>query len=254
MEQASAKRNSNQVGPYTVLRKLRGLADGVGRMYAACHTGTGIPALLVVPKGKGHFHPAGDWQLRACASTSPAYLALEMEQAPSAAPVKQLAAGLDALTCALEGLEDNPEAAEHLATLRSVRATRTGRARTPYWAALACGVLLATLVLVLRTDSVPPPQEPPAEALALPVPLPAEPKASVLTGTVGPTARDDMPKQPFKGQKLAPCDTPLEVEMLGGCWVEISAKSPCPQKAYEHKGRCYLPAFEAPRENQSIRR
>jgi hypothetical protein len=112
-------------------------------------------------------------------------------------------------------------------------------------------VLLATLVLVLRTDSVPPPQEPPAEALALPVPLPEEHDVGVRANTVGPIARD-MPKQPFRGQKLAPCDTPLEVEMLGGCWVEISAKSPCPQKAIEHQGRCYLPVFQAPRENQAI--
>jgi hypothetical protein len=160
---------------------------------------------------------------------------------------------LDALTCALEGLEDNSEAAEHLATPRSVRATRAGRTRTPYWAALACGVLLATLVLVLRTDSVPPPQEPPTEALALPVPLPAKPIADVLAGTVSPIARD-MPNQPFEGQKLAPCDKGLEVEMLGACWVEISAKAPCPQKAVEHKGRCYLPTTPLQRENQSIRR
>jgi hypothetical protein len=251
MEQAEAKRNSNQVGPYTVLRRLRGLANGVGRLYAARHTGTGTPAVLVIPKGKGHFHPAGDWQLRVCASASPAYLALEVEQASSAAPVEQLAMGMDALACALEGLEDNPEAAEHLATPRSVRATRAGHARWPYWAALACGGLLATLVLVPRIGSVPPPQEAPSEALALPVPLPEKPKADLLAGTVGPIARD-MPKQPFEGQKLAPCDKGLEVEMLGACWVEISAKAPCPQKAIEHKGRCYLPTTPIQRENQSI--
>ncbi len=253
MERAGAKGNTNQVGPYTVLRRLRGGSDAVGRVYAARHAGTSTPAMLVIPKGKGHFHPAGDWRLRACSSTSPAYLALEVEQAPDAAPVEQWAEGLDALTCALEALENDPQAAEHLTTPRSARTPGARRARTPYWAALACGVLLAVLVLVPRTTSVPPPNEAPAEALALPVPLPEKPDTRVFGNTVGPIARG-MPKQPFEGQKLAPCDKGLEVEMLGACWVEISAKAPCHQKAIEHEGRCYLPVHPAPRGNPAIHR
>lgn len=50
---------------------------------------------------------------------------------------------------------------------------------------------------------------------------------------------------PDPRQRKAPCDTEMEVEIAGWCWVPI-AKDPCPKgKAYAHDGGCFTPALRA---------
>jgi hypothetical protein len=59
-----------------------------------------------------------------------------------------------------------------------------------------------------------------------------------------------VPKDPFKGQRKAPC-TDLEVAIHGYCWVEVGRKKPPCGQGYEHEGFCYIPSFNPPREPTS---
>jgi hypothetical protein len=56
---------NNRVGPYRVLRRLRGVATAqeVGKVYAAVEQSTGRPALLVHPIHTEQWHPKSEWEL-----------------------------------------------------------------------------------------------------------------------------------------------------------------------------------------------
>ncbi|MDY7228746.1 serine/threonine protein kinase [Hyalangium rubrum] len=52
----------------------------------------------------------------------------------------------------------------------------------------------------------------------------------------------DMPDRPLKGQKRAPCVRRREVEINGGCWIQVGTmEAPCEADAYDWQGKCYLP-------------
>jgi predicted Ser/Thr protein kinase len=53
----------------------------------------------------------------------------------------------------------------------------------------------------------------------------------------------EMPKTPFPGQRLPPCEKP-EVEIRGGCWVGLrDASPPCGPRSYEWNNGCYWPSM-----------
>jgi len=71
----------------------------------------------------------------------------------------------------------------------------------------------------------------------------------------------DMPKRPFTGQRLAPCDRDIEVEIelipgkkdTRSCWVKLDVHAErCKTKGYEYKGGCYLPSYPPPKLPQSV--
>ncbi len=70
----------------------------------------------------------------------------------------------------------------------------------------------------------------------------------------------EMPKRPFTGQLLPPCQgLEVEIELTPGrkdtrsCWIEVKATAEkCKQKGYEYKGGCYLPTYPSPKVPQSI--
>ncbi|WP_224245275.1 serine/threonine protein kinase [Hyalangium gracile] len=56
----------------------------------------------------------------------------------------------------------------------------------------------------------------------------------------------NMPKNPFPGQRRAPCEKP-EVEVNGGCWIILGNETPpCGPRSYEWRNGCYWPSFENP--------
>ncbi len=57
-----------------------------------------------------------------------------------------------------------------------------------------------------------------------------------------PAVTLDMPEHPLPKQKRPPCKPRAEVEINGGCWVQIGTlKAPCREDGYEWKGACYFP-------------
>jgi len=181
-----------------------------------------------------------------------------VEQAPKGAhPLRQLDEGLDALACALEGLERHPQAAAHLCgpatpRLRNVRS----------WAWLAAAVLLAAGALAPRLyrPAQPLPQAPaqPSPAAAAEQAL-AEPEALPVGGGDGrqpwPTLALDMPRKPFPGQyrvdAQGKCKGKRETSINGGCWIRLHGDAPCGEDAYEWKGACYWPSMPSAKEPSS---
>jgi len=72
---------------------------------------------------------------------------------------------------------------------------------------------------------------------------------------VGPIAYS-LPEKPFIDQAKAPCLTKEdEVEINGGCWMELARRPPCREKQAEYRGKCYLPvSASSRREPQSLQR
>ena len=55
---------------------------------------------------------------------------------------------------------------------------------------------------------------------------------------------EQVPSTPFENQKRPPCKRSprgAQVDINGGCYVEIAARPPCPEEALEHGDRCYIP-------------
>jgi hypothetical protein len=61
----------------------------------------------------------------------------------------------------------------------------------------------------------------------------------------------DMPKKPLPGQRRHSCPKP-SVQIQGGCWIELEElTSPCGDRGYELKSKCYWPFLELPRQPTS---
>jgi hypothetical protein len=67
---------------------------------------------------------------------------------------------------------------------------------------------------------------------------------AVIPGSEQPNGVSaEMPKDPFPGQRLPPCEKP-EVELRGGCWVRLGdAAPPCGPRSYEWNKGCYWPSM-----------
>lgn len=261
---------NNRVGPYRVLRRLRGTTAGedVGRVYTAVQVASGRPALLVVPVTPSHWSPDAEWRLRIRTFTAPGpFLAVEVEQAPQRmAPVTEMADGMEALMLALEGVERHPDAVAHVSSpLPPERRARRLEARAPFWTALAAVALLA-LVCLPRVWPTAQPAQQPGEAMgtgaaeqALEAPE-ALPVGTLAARTPWGAVGLDMPKRAFKGQRLAPCaDFEVEVPLREGdrversCWIAVKfTPAQCRRNGYEWKGSCYLPSYPPQREPSSI--
>jgi predicted Ser/Thr protein kinase len=64
-----------------------------------------------------------------------------------------------------------------------------------------------------------------------------------IPGSEQPSVSAEMPKDPFPGQRLPPCEKP-EVEIRGGCWVALrDASPPCGPRSYEWNKACYWPSM-----------
>jgi hypothetical protein len=72
------------------------------------------------------------------------------------------------------------------------------------------------------------------------IPVITSPASSVGVGL-------ELPHRPLPGQRRPPCRTP-EVELHGGCWLEIKAADwECSEVGYSWKLGCYVPSSLQPR-------
>ncbi|HEX5745014.1 MAG TPA: hypothetical protein VFZ09_02160 [Archangium sp.] len=198
-------------------------------------------------------------------SASPGYIAMQVEQtAWSRAPDRQ---SVESLVFTFEGVR---EAVRRMARAvpedydsRPQSRLRLGVAS----AAVVCALLLALVCLVPESR---PPSDPAPSTSAPPAPMSyEEPMASdatvdvtvlldapavlVQTVSLSPSAITyPIPKKPFRNQAKVPClPRKGEVEINGGCWIELAKRPPCFEDQAEHQGKCYMPVAERPKPEPS---
>lgn len=226
----------NRVGPFRVLKRYKGAGRDVGRVYEALEEKSGRPAVLVVPGREGEWHAAAGWQVTAATEAGPERMSLRVDGAPAGATISELTTMLLRLALAVGDLAKRPDALAHLTAAYQPRGRAGWR-----WAPAAVALAVAVAVLLVPLSWGP---ERPPELL---------PVGSVPVGALtGGELAAAWPPRPFDNQKRPPCDAGLEHELSGGCWVRLDVVAPCPERAYERGGRCYLPAVPAPKPGRSV--
>jgi hypothetical protein len=163
---------------------------------------------------------------------------LEVAQAPGSVRVTELVDILVLMTAAVERVEDNPQVQAHLAG---------GRERP--WARWALRAVAGVAVLALglgvwlhgaRDSKHLNPTAPGVDSKRLSqtdAPDLINAEASQTEALAYP-----LPSEPFRNQAKVPCKTKIgEVEINGGCWVELAQRPPCYENRAEYQGKCYLP-------------
>lgn len=246
------------LGPYRVGKRHRGTGLGLGRLFQAHNTETGAPAVVLMPGQSGDWRPLGGWTVRLTSQSVPPFLALEVEQAPGnvAGALQELTMMLQRLSTAMARIEDRPDANAHLTLPSQPQAPepqppppRRRGLLTGAWAFMMASVAAAGVLLWPR---------PPEPSAAKPSPAlagtaVAEPVTFIDTRDVTPAVIGyPMPDGPFKEQKKPPCLKGTEVEIRGGCWVQLAHKPPCPTSTAEYEGACYMPVGRKPPEPNAL--
>jgi hypothetical protein len=267
----------NRVEGATVARRYEGVPPRLGRVYEAFSEKSGSPVLLVAPGNEGDWGHLPEWKLQVSSSTRAGCYSVEVLEAPQARGLPELTLALYRLARALAQVEERPEVQEamlgHLAAQRRRRAHLQHAGRV---AAVAAAVLVVVGVqhafsegAVTGVPGAPLGSEHSVAAGTVPgedLENVALGEVAALVGPVAtaprqPTATSglwlDMPKKPWPGQNLAPCEEgEVEIKLKGGaraCWVEVNYRNPetCRKRGYEHDGRCYLPSYPPPKVPQS---
>jgi hypothetical protein len=248
-----------RLGAFHLGRRYKDIGADLGRVYEAHDVHTGEPAVVVMPRQGADCEPTEAWQVRVSSHVAPPHVALVVEHAPSTGKVPELSAMLDLLTSAVERLEARDEVRTHL-TRGPIGPWRrwTGRARRllrSRWTLAATGLVTVAVAVAFWW---PPPAPEIDDRMALAGDATAHtmpPDATVVSGdgTLLAAIAYPMPDRPYSNQAKPPCRPQQgEVEINGGCWVEIVKRPPC-VGTFEYKGRCYAVVGErSPRPPQSI--
>lgn len=250
-----AKRGKDgRLGPFRLGRQQRredpGMSD-LGRLYEAHNEHTDAPALVLLPGPEVGGEPEEDCRVRVTVRARPPYFSLEVEQAPASGRLAVLASISEVLTRMVERMEWSDEARGHL--------MRRPEPRLKRWAASARRVLgmgveyrieLSVMALVLylgvahwRAYEHAREARRAAFAVAMQGEEANRAPTTVDTGDVGPAAISyPLPEKPFSDQAKVPCKLNLhEVELNGGCWLELALRPPCGENYAEYRGKCYVP-------------
>jgi hypothetical protein len=254
----SSWEESERLGPYQLHEQVSQSARDRGEIYRATHETSGATALVLKPTAGKEDGAARlkDWQVRCVSSSTPGYLALEVERTPWS--VSQDRHSAEALVLMFEDLREGVRRmAQHLPT---------GDEPRPRWhlgLALASAAAACALVLVLASGSQPP-DGPDAQVRVAPLPMSPEVPTDTELPPMGntfvlghsdggsPAISLPFPRKPYKGQKRPPCTPRVEVEIMGACWVPHKLKAPCPEELYEYQGECYMTSMLVPKSPQSL--
>ena len=246
-----------RLGPYRLEEQMPQDGYSRGALYRATHETSGVPTLVYQPAAEDEAgsEPLPDMRGRYVSSSSPGYIAVEMEQAPT--PEARDRHSVEMLVLMFEKV--------HEGVRRMARAFPDTDEPCPPWRlglALAgsAGVCALVCALVHLLPVSPPPSGPEPVASASPAPMSQEgmPEpftSGRLTDTTPqgePVLARPLPREPFKGQKRPPCIRYTEVELIGACWMPHRLKAPCPDAIFEHEGECYAPVFGLPPPPQAV--
>ncbi|MFY0571826.1 hypothetical protein ACN28E_49465 [Archangium lansingense] len=248
-----------RLGVFHLGRRYKDIGKDLGRVYEADDVHTGASSVVVMPGQGADWEPTEAWQVRISSHLVPPHVALEVEHAPSTGKVPELSAMLDLLTSAVERLEKRPEARTHLTRVPigpwrrwTGRARRLLRSRRTLVAAGLAAVVMGGVLLWPSAT----PEDNGRAALSWDDTPPTSPhEMSVVNDDGGVLAAIafPMPDRPYANQAKPPCKPRRgEVEINGGCWVELTKRPPC-EDTVEYKGKCYAMVGErSPRPPQSI--
>ncbi|PTL76601.1 hypothetical protein [Vitiosangium sp. GDMCC 1.1324] len=253
---------------FRIVQRYRGIRPGLGRLYEARNKTTGNAVLVLTPGSKPNWRPRSSWQVRATSQVEPPLVILEVEQAPISGKLPELAEVLDLVTCAVERVEERADANQHLTSGPEVTdsrhsasrphpaprlhtASRRHSASRRHWpragAIAAAALALGAVALWLR----------PPESSETKPGVAGSTRQEEVTFVNGQNGELDLiayslPDKPFKGQKTPPCLKGREVEIHGGCWVQLKQDAPCSQGTAEHEGKCYMPVGANPPEPRAL--
>ena len=193
-------------------------------------------------------------------------MAVEVEQAPASGELAGLAGLFEVLTRMMERMEWSDEARRHLTREPERRLKRwaAGARRVLGWGAeygieLSVAVLILLLVGAHLLAYIESQRGEQYEAAGVAVQAEEEGRAPTLVDTdeVDPAViAYPLPAKPFSDQAKAPClPRKGELEINGGCWLELAKRPPCYEDHAEYQGKCYVPVAarsRKPREPQSI--
>jgi hypothetical protein len=233
--------------------------DDLGRLHEAHNVRTGAPSLMLLPGPSASGVPEEDWTVRVKVQASPPYVAVDVEEAPATGDPAALAGLFEVLTRMMERLDWSDETRRHLMRQQERRGLGRG---VMYGVGMSVSALVLFLLVAQWRDYT---ESPPGEQHATPGATARSMEARrgapslVNTGDVGPAAiAYPLPAKPFSDQAKAPCKSNLhEVEINGGCWMELALRPPCGENYAEYQGKCYVPVSASsrsrrPREPQSL--
>ena len=245
----SPPREGSRLGPYLLGRCLPD--SELGALYEARHLETGAPALVLVPDASARA-PRASWTVRSRSEVSPAYVSVEVEDAPGASTraLHELTLMYIELSGALARAEEDEETAAFLA-----RAPRPPARRCAFHLGLTAlgGMALGIMLTMLWSR----PTTPLADYIGSEVALREadEPVSwTDLEDAAPPIIGYPLPTAPLNGQRTPPCpDGGAAVEVNGGCWVQLKQDAPCSRGTAEHEGKCYMPLRKPPPEPRSVK-
>ncbi|WNG29408.1 hypothetical protein F0U62_39520 [Cystobacter fuscus] len=237
-------------GPFHLGTRYEEVEPGLGRLHEAWHVGTGRPALLLFPSDRVEWKPDGPWDVHfSCQPKAPSVTVM-VDRSPGAPDLTQLADILVMMSTAVQCVEDNPQARDHLlkGTVKPP-VKQASRAAPGAWrfreAMSAVGLAVVALGLgvwlfLSRTSDVPHDLSSDLAAAAS-----SQADAPFLINSDAPrpaTLSYPLPARPFRNQAVVPCKPkPIEFEINGGCWMELAMKPPCADIVAEYQGKCYAP-------------
>ncbi|OJH42612.1 hypothetical protein [Cystobacter ferrugineus] len=234
------------------------VGPGLGCLYEAWRVDQGRPALVLRPGDGVEWRPEGPW--RVCISCDPKEdsVTLDVEQAPAAAQMTELANLLVLMTAAVGRVEDNAQVQAHLARGPVVAsALWSSRARWSRRVSALASVAVFALGLGVGLSI--------ARAPTLPNETVAGMASKTVTLTNARYVFDSseshagiiaypLPAKPLPEQATAPCKKRRsEFEINGGCWMELAHRPPCEEEDHaEYQGKCYMPVAKRVRPPQSV--
>jgi hypothetical protein len=239
-------------------RRYKGVGSDLGRIYEAHHVETGASALVLTPGRGDAWRPGEEWTVRVSGGVSPPFLVVAVEHAPraGASSLPELTLMLHRLAEALARVEDRQDVQGHL-TGTAAREAKGHVAQRPRRLRLGLGLLAATALTVLLWPLATTRRqgEEPASAKVEASAEPTREYASTRDVLGSQPLAYPMPIKPDPKQQKPPCKPELdEVEIRGGCWVELARRSPCQDYAAEYEGKCYLPVRAKAPEPKSLER